>query len=75
MKRNPYVFLGIGEKGQLELFVSPFSLNSVGARLERGKNFPSSIEKFANSTEGEEQDLLAIEALRDFHRYLHPKSK
>ncbi len=74
LQRNPHVYLGISETGELQLFASPFILNPAGPRLEREGNIPHTVYCFTNhKEEGDEQDLLAIQALRDFNKYLHPK--
>lgn len=75
LRDNPHVLLGVNEAGKLTLYVSPFELNPIGMRLERGKSIPYTVGRFLESTEGDEQDMLAIQALRDFNKYLHPKPK
>lgn len=80
LRDNPHVVLGINEEGSLQLYVTPFELNPVGPRLERGKALPHNYYKFLElkadkSTHEEAIDFMAIQALRDFHRYLHPKTK
>ena len=75
LRDNPHVVLGINEQGNLQLYVTPFELNPVGPRLERGKSLPHTYYKFLETQEGDEQDALAVQVLRDFHRYLHPKTK
>ena len=73
---NPHIYLGINEEGELQLYCSPFLLSKAGPRLLRDGPFPHTVYRFTNHTEqGDEQDLFAIQALRDFTKYLHPKPK
>lgn len=69
MKVKLFAYMGVDDKGRLQLYVSTQELNVIGARLEKGSKFPHAVYDFVDDASSE----LAAPALRSLQDFFDGK--